>query len=140
MVRVLLDTCVISELRRSDANQRVTEYVQRIDAPSVHMSAVTFGELVAGIALLPTGKKKRELSSWLLSIEQDYGDRILPVDTEVARIWSQITAQVQSQGFHLHASDGLIAATAIRHGMFLVTRNIKHFDASGAQIVNPWES
>jgi predicted nucleic acid-binding protein len=103
------------------------------------ISAVTFGELVKGIALVQSGQRKEALSTWLLGLEQFYGDRILPVDTEVARRWGEVTAQVRSQGVTIAAADGLIAATALRHGLHLMTRNERHFTATGVPVIDPWE-
>ncbi|MBT9587060.1 PIN domain-containing protein [bacterium] len=65
--------------------------------------------------------------------------RILPIDAEVARHWGNLTAKAQLRGILIPASDGLMAATALRHGLCVVTRNTRHFAASGAQIFDPWE-
>ena len=72
-------------------------------------------------------------------LEQDYAERILPVDAETARVWGELTAAAQSGGKAVSVSDGLIAATAIRHGLHVMTRNVSDFRDTGAMLINPWE-
>ncbi|MGH2530987.1 MAG: type II toxin-antitoxin system VapC family toxin [Thermomicrobiales bacterium] len=139
-MRVLLDTCVISELRRPQGDPRVTQHVAESEPDSLFLSAITLGELTKGVALLPEGRRKREIASWLLGLEQQFTKQILPVDHDVARLWGELTAHAQLQGIQIPASDGLIAATAIRHGLHVMTRNTKHFAASGTLIFDPWQS
>jgi predicted nucleic acid-binding protein len=86
MVRVLLDTCVLSELQRPHGASRVRARVEEIDAAHVFLSVVTFGELVKGIALLEPGARKRLLEGWLLGLEQRYGEHLLAIDAEIARL------------------------------------------------------
>jgi predicted nucleic acid-binding protein len=140
MVRVLLDTCVFSELRRPQGNPQVRARIDELDPAQLFLSAITVGELAKGIALLPMSARRRELASWLLGIEQGFAEQILAVDTEVARRWGELTAQAQTRGVQIPASDGLIAATALRHGLQVMTRNSRHFAATGAPIIDPWEA
>jgi predicted nucleic acid-binding protein len=135
---VLLDTCVLSELQRLQGNLRVRARVEALDPERLFLSVVTIGELAKGIALLATGARKRELSAWLLGLEQRFTAAILPVDVEAARVWGELTAHAQAQGIQIPASDGLIAATALRHGLHVMTRNTKHFAATGALVIDPW--
>lgn len=102
------------------------------------LSVITLGELLKGIALLVDGKRKQELTSWATGLEQQFVDQILPVDQEVARLWGALTARAQTDGVQIPASDGLIAATALRHGLQVMTRNTKHFAASHALVIDPW--
>lgn len=113
--------------------------VDELESERLFLSVITFGELTKGVALLPASSRKRTLASWLLELEQRFGDQILPIDIEVARRWGQLTARAQGQGVQIPAADGLIAATALRHGMYVMTRNTKHFGATGAPIIDPWE-
>ena len=138
-MRVLLDTCVISEVRRNEGNPAALAHVEKIRGRDLFLSVITLGELTKGIALLATGKKKRQLSEWLLSLEQDYSERLLPVDPETARIWGELAAAAQDRGKPVSVSDGLIAATAIRHGLHIMTRNVTDFAETGAMLINPWE-
>jgi toxin FitB len=138
VVRVLLDTCVLSELQRPQGHPGVRARVEALDPAQLFLSVITIGELAKGIALLPTGARKRDLSAWLLGLEQRFAEAILPVDTEAARVWGELTAHAQAQGIQIPASDGLVAATALRHGLHVMTRNTRHFAATGALIIDPW--
>ena len=137
-MRVLLDTCVISELRRKEPDSGVRTQVEAIRNEDLFLSVLTLGELAKGISLLEAGPRRDSLLHWLLTLEQSYAERILPVDTETARIWGELTAAAQAHGRIVAAVDGLIAATAIRHGLHVMTRNIPDFEPTGAMLVNPW--
>jgi hypothetical protein len=103
------------------------------------LSVITLGELVNGISRLVPGPKRQGLEQWLAQIEQLHAARILPVDLEVARIWGEVTASAAANGHIVAAADGLIAATAIRHGLHLMTRNTPDFQATGAMLLDPWQ-
>lgn len=135
---MLLDTCVISELRKEAPHKSVLDAVKAIPSDNLFLSVITLGEIIKGIALLDDGKRKRDLQSWLLELERLYEDRILPVDSETVRIWGELTAEAQKKGVSIAVSDGLIAATARRHGLHVMTRNESDFGESGALLVNPW--
>ena len=138
-MRLLLDTCVISEARRWVGHPAVLALLQSIRSEDLFLSVITVGELAKGIALLPVGKGKNLLRDWLLTLERDYAERILPVDGETARTWGELTAAAQRRGKAVSVSDGLIAATAIRHGITVVTRNVGDFLETGAMLINPWD-
>ena len=137
-MRVLLDTCVISEVRRSDAEPKVTAAVQSLREGDAFLSAITIGEISFGLRRLQRGKRQRELMEWLRSIERDFADRILGVDAAIARLWGQITADAECAGRQVAPADGLIAATARQHRLQVMTRNVDDFAPTGVQIVNPW--
>ena len=138
-MKVLLDTCVLSELRRSDGNPRVRMAVENCPDSDLFISVLTLGEIIKGIALLAPGQKKEGLQRWVQGIEQNYADRMLPIDGETSRIWGEITAQARAQGITVPAVDGLIAATALRYGLHLMTRNAADFAETGVLLTNPWE-
>jgi predicted nucleic acid-binding protein len=137
-VKVLLDTCTLSELRQPKPDAGVARAIQALDSDDLFVSAITIGEIVKGVALLPDGKKKRLLQTWLQTLERHYGDRILPIDLEICRMWGDLTAAAQKTGHTIPASDGLIAATARRHGLYIMTRNTADFEPSGVLLLNPW--
>jgi predicted nucleic acid-binding protein len=139
-LKVLLDTCVLSELRRPKCNKVVRQAVESLDDESLFVSVISIGEIAKGIALLRDGDNKRALQTWLQGIERNYADRILPIDLETTRIWGQITATAQKAGRQIPASDGLIAATARRHGLHVMTRNTADFESTGVLVLNPWTS
>jgi len=137
-MRVLLDTCVLSELYRATPLDAVQAAVDRLPDDNLYLSVITLGEIGKGIALLPESRRKQDLSAWLANIQHAYADRILSIDPETAVIWGEITAVVQRRGFVLAAPDGLIAATALCHGLHLMTRNVKDFRETGVLLLNPW--
>jgi toxin FitB len=138
-VSVLLDTCVVSELQRPRGNPRVRGRVERFESDQLFLSAITIGELSKGVSLLSSGERKSRLIAWLDELEREFANRILPVDIEVARLWGELTARAQRNGETIPATDGLIAATALRHGLQVMTRNSRHFAAAGVLIDDPWE-
>jgi predicted nucleic acid-binding protein len=138
-MRVLLDTCVLSELRKDYCNENVRKTIEQYADDSLFLSVITIGELTKGIELLAKGHRRHELKNWLQTIEHYYSDRILPIDLETVRIWGEITATAQKSGKTIASADGLIASTGLRHDLHIVTRNISDFEPSGALLVNPWE-
>lgn len=137
-MRVLLDTCVLSELQRPCPSPAVTAFIDDLPDSLLHISVVTVGEIARGVALLTDGRKKRALESWRATLAGQFRDRILPVDQETAELWGELTAAGQQQGHVIPVADGLIAATALRHGLRVATRNTGDFQKTGAMIVNPW--
>lgn len=109
-----------------------------LPAKSLFMSVITVGEITKGVALLPDGRKKQALGTWLRGLASLYEDRILGIDQETAEIWGELSAAAQTGGKGIPVADGLIAATAQRHGLHVATRNTTHFEAAGAMIINPW--
>lgn len=136
---VLLDTCDLAEPRRPEGVPSVKSAVAEIPDADLYLSVLTVGEVRKGIALLAAGRKKRHLATWLVGLENQFGDRILGVDVETAHIWGEMTARAQKKGVVIPGTDGLLAATALRHGLHVMTRNTRHFEASGALIIDPWQ-
>ncbi len=137
-MRTLVDTCVLSEIQRRKGAPQVRERFQSLAPEDVYLSVLTLGELKKGIAKLKAGAKKKSLTAWFEQVVASAGDRILPVDLETAVIWGEITAKSAAKGKQVPAVDGLIAATAIRHGLHLMTRNVSDYESTGAMLVNPW--
>lgn len=138
-MKALLDTCVLAELRRPEGNPAVKSAVAETPDGDLYLSVLTVGEIAKGIALLAAGRKKKALGSWLTGLEGKFGDRILAIDVDTARIWGELTARAQKAGVSIPGVDGLLAATALRHGLHVMTRNSRHFEASGALIIDPWQ-
>jgi hypothetical protein len=136
---VLLDTCVLSELSRPKGHAGVRRSVEALDPACLFVSVLSAGEIAKGIALLTESHKKTTLQSWLQTLERAYQDRLLPVDLETSHIWGEITAAAQKSGRIIPASDGLIAATARRHGLHVMTRNTADFEPTGVLLLNPWQ-
>jgi toxin FitB len=137
-VRVLLDTCVLSELRRPKGHPAVRQAVAALESDNLFVSVLSIGEITKGISLLRESPHKRALQTWLHTLERNYADRLLPIDLETSRIWGELTAAAQKTGRRVHASDGLIAATARRYGLHVMTRNTADFEPTGVLLLNPW--
>ncbi|MGA0565354.1 type II toxin-antitoxin system VapC family toxin [Ancylobacter sp. VNQ12] len=131
----LVDTNVISEARRGSA--QALAWLRAVDPDSVHLSTLTLGEIMRGIALKQKSDPKAagHLAEWLRRIRHDHAERILPVTDQISVEWGRIAA-IRPRG----DIDGLIAATAIVHDLILVTRNVADFEDTGASVVNPWET
>ena len=135
----LLDTCILSELYRGDrANPLVRKAVEDLPEEVFFISVITMGELVKGHYLLPEGRKKQGLQEWIHKTDKDFAQRTLPVDRDITQTWGEISARARKKGIQIPAADGLIAATALCHGLYLMTRNKKDFEATGVLIADPW--
>ena len=138
-MRVLLDTCVLSELRHPKGNPGVRQAVDALKEEELFVSVISIGEILKGISLLKESPKRRGLETWMKTLERDYDDRLLSIDLETCRLWGELTARAQKAGRVVHATDGLIAATALRHGLHVMTRNTANFKPAGVLLLNPWE-
>lgn len=135
----LLDTNVLSEVRRPQPDARVLAWLDQVDEELVFLSVVTLAELARGISLLAEGKRKSALADWLdAELRPRFGARLLSLDETTALLWGRLSAEAQQSGRHLSVMDGWIAATAMQHGLALVTRNIKDFKDMGIQLLDPW--
>ncbi|MEZ5644941.1 MAG: type II toxin-antitoxin system VapC family toxin [Burkholderiaceae bacterium] len=132
----LIDTNVLSELRRRGPEAQVVKWFEQRPASTLHLSVLTLGELRKGIDVLPEGARKRALLDWLeTELPRFFAGRIHAVDAQVADRWGRLVAQA---GRPLPAIDSLLAATALAHGMALVTRNLKDFRHPDLVVINPW--
>lgn len=139
-MKYLLDTCVFSELSKPAPNTGVSGFLEETDDQDLWMCVISIGELVKGVQALPPGKRRTGLELWVSNAQESFTGRLLAIDVEVSRLWGELTGRLRRQGIQLGVVDGLIAATAIRHGMHVVTRNVKDFEPTGVLIVNPWEN
>lgn len=136
--RYLIDTNVISELRRREPDPLVVRWFAQRPAEHLFLSVLTLGEIRRGVERLVAGQRQQELRSWL---EQElpafFSGRVLPVDAGIAHRWGRMQAAI---GRPLPAIDSLLAATALEHNLVLVTRNLKHVADLPVAIANPWQS
>lgn len=139
-MKILIDTDVLSEARKPDGHAMVKERLAAAAPGDLFLSVISIGEVAHGIARLPGGAKRRELEAWLAVTESHFADRILPIDRDIAELWGEITAKAASAGRTLHAADGLVAATALHHGLRIMTRNVADYEPTGVPLVNPWDA
>ncbi len=92
-----------------------------------------------GIARLPLGKRRENLGTWFEGLVSRYESRIVPVDAAVRRKWGTLSGELRRRGVSTSIADGLIAATALVHGMKLAARNVADFKPFGVEIVDPWK-
>ncbi|MFO7629211.1 MAG: type II toxin-antitoxin system VapC family toxin [Prochlorococcaceae cyanobacterium] len=132
----LIDTVVLSELRRRQRNPGVVAWIGRQRPEDCFLSVVSIGEIERGIASkrISDAGFAQQLAGWLDQLLRLYGDRLLPVDVGVVRRWGQLSADIGHDG-----ADLLIAATALERGLTVVTRNLRHFTPTGVATINPWQ-
>ena len=134
----LVDTNVISELRRRDPDANVRAWFAQRPATELYLSVLTLGEIRKGVEALTDSGRRTVLNQWLeRELPVFFADRLLPIDAAVAHQWGQLLAKA---GRSLPAIDSLLAATALHHNLVLVTRNLKDFAGLPVQVLNPWEA
>lgn len=131
----LIDTCVLSELRRSQVDSRVKDWMAQVSDEEVFLSVLTLGEIRRGIELhrRKDPKSASNLQRWLRGLQTHYADRLLDVDAAVVDRWGRLSLTQL-----LPVADGMIAATALVHDLTVVTRNVSDFERSGVGLLNPF--
>jgi predicted nucleic acid-binding protein len=127
-------------MQKPHPNQDVIDSIRSYGSSNSFVSAIWIGEIQSGISRMPMSRRRMALELWLSALEAEYKDRVLAVDGPVAHIWGELAARARRVGQALSVPDGLIAATALHHGMYIVTRNVKDFEPTGVLLVNPWEA
>lgn len=134
-LQYLLDTNVLSETRRRQADEHVTSFLASVDASALHISVLTLGELRKGVAnkrRTDPGSAKK-LAAWIDGLEYSFADHILGIDAAVARLWGELSAERPRPEI-----DTLLAATAMVHDLTLVTRNTADVREIKVKVFNPW--
>ena len=131
----LIDTVILSEMRKRRRNRGVVRWLHGRTADTLFLSAVTVGEIERGIEhqRIDNPIFAEALGAWLERTIELYADRILRVTTTIARRWGRLSARIGHGG-----ADLLIAATALEHGLTVVTRNIRHFFPTGVTVEDPF--
>jgi toxin FitB len=136
---ILLDTNVISEMMRPKPDSDVESWFESVEGLPLYISAITEGELWAGLHRLAAGKRRNLLTALIQeTLERDFGGRVLPFDSAAAKAFGKINADRLSRGRPIDTADCQIAAIASVKGLRLATRNIRDFDYSGIVVLDPW--
>ena len=138
---VVLDTNVVSELMRPSPNPAIESWIADRPAASLFFSAVGEAELRFGLAIMPAGRRRDAFASEIEAmLREDFADRILPFDSEAARVYAVIAASRRVAGRPIAEADCQIAAIARSRDMALATRNVRDFEDTGIHILDPWTS
>lgn len=131
----LLDTNVISELRRPRPHGAVVAWLEGVADHDLHLSAVTLGELQAGVEITreQDPEKAAQIESWIDQVAQSWN--VLPLDGRACRVWAKLMHRRSDELL----ADALIAATAVSHHLVVVTRNVRDFAGLGVETLNPYE-
>ncbi|MDR1189146.1 MAG: type II toxin-antitoxin system VapC family toxin [Bifidobacteriaceae bacterium] len=135
---IVLDTNVVSEMMRSRPDPAVERWTAGQDFETLRLSAVTIAEVAFGIARLASGRRRDRLTEKLDETVAMFEGRILPFDTETARLYGTLAARAQKAGRTLPVADGYIAATAALTGFAVATRDTEPFEAVGLAVIDPW--
>lgn len=139
-MKFLLDTCVISELMAKRPNQAVMQWIDSVDEDRLYLSVITIGEIRKGIAKLADSSRNLELLEWLSDhLLSRFRDRIVVIDTGVMLDWGQLVGNLERLGKPMPLMDSLIAATVLRGGFVLVTRNEADFECADVRMLNPFK-
>jgi len=137
----LLDTCLISELAKSEPDKNVVNWVLRENETNFYVSVLTFGEIHKDIEKLPASKKRKELQFWVENeLKNRFQNRVIGIDMHISIVWGKIQCIAEKNGKPMPAVDALIAATGIVHNLTVVTRNVADMEQSTVKLLNPWSS
>lgn len=138
-MKYLLDTCILSELIKIEPSILVINWINSIPEENIFISSITIGEIQKGISKLVNSKKKITLQNWLDNdLINRFDNKIIPIDKDISICWGLINANTEKKGKKLPSIDSLIAATAIKNNLILVTRNVSDMIESGANIFDPF--
>ncbi len=136
----LLDTNILSELRRPRPEPRVVEFVTASPLDQLYVSVVTVAEIRFGIELIGEMGRRAALNDWLTHrVRPMFEGRVLPLGEEVMLKWRLLIEEGRKSGHTFSQPDVMIAATALHHGLTVVTRDRSEYDLAQVPVVNPWE-
>ena len=138
---LVLDTNVISEILRPKPDAGIEAWLDSLSPASVFTTAISQAEIMYGIAIMPKGQRQSDLlTAAALTFAEDFGGRVLPFDSEAAKIYAVIASARRTAGQPLSQADAQIAAITQSRGGRLATRNIRDFANCGIDIVSPWDA
>lgn len=139
MTEWLLDTNILSELRRQRPEPKVVAFIAAQALERLYISAVTLAEIRFGIERVADATRRAELNDWLThKMRPMFEQRVLPVSEDVMFKWRLLVEDGRKAGHTFSQPDLIIAATALRHGMTIVSRDTSDYEKARAPVVNPW--
>ncbi len=136
----LLDTNVVSEAVKPIPDERVLAWLKAERILRSYLSVLTIGEIAQGVVRSPSQRNAAHLAHWLeVELTPRFQGRIIAIDAAVMRTWGEVTGAALKQGKPVSYPDSLLAATAITHGLTLVTRNARDVAALPVSVLNPWD-
>jgi toxin FitB len=137
----LLDTMVVSEWVKQRPHPGVVTWLANADEDRVFISVATLAELRYGIERMAGGGRRKRLDDWLRNdLPSRFEERVIAINAEIADHWGTVVARSEAAGRRISSMDAWIAATALAHGMTLITRNTSDFEAVIEHIINPWRT
>lgn len=133
---IVIDTNIVSEMMRDEPDKKVIAWTETVG--QLHTTAVTLAEIDYGIARLPDGRRKDRLTATATRIFADFGDVVLHFDARAARQYAGLVVGRERSGLPIATADAQIAAICASRGATLATRNADDFDATGINVINPW--
>jgi len=135
----LLDTNVLSELRRPKPDRKVVAFISAQPLELLYVSAVTLAEIRFGIEVVTDATKRAELNDWLAhKVRPMFEQRVLPVTEDIMFKWRLLVEDGRKAGYTISQPDLIIAATALHHGLTVVTRNVSDYERVRTPVFNPW--
>ncbi len=136
---IVLDTNVVSELARPQPAPAVVRWVDAQDTADLVITAVTAAEIRAGVALLPTGRRRRQIAQYMEAlINETFAGYVLAFDVQSSEHYAEVVTTRTHAGRPISGLDAQIAAICAQHRAVLATRNVADFDGLGLRLVNPW--
>ena len=136
----LLDTNVLSELRRPRPNARVVAFVSGQPLDLLYVSVVTFAEIRFGIELVGDVTRRMELNDWLEhKLRPIFEDRVLDISEDVMLTWRLLVEEGRTRGHTFSQPDLIVAATALQHGLTVVSRDVSEYELAKVPVLNPWK-
>ncbi len=137
----LLDTNVLSELRRPRPDQKVVAFVAGCPLDQLYVSAVTLAEIRFGIELVSESNRRADLNEWLTrKVRPMFGERVLQITEDIMVKWRLLVEEGRKAGHTFSQPDLIIAATALHHGLTVVTRDRSDYDKARVPVFNPWDA
>ena len=136
---IVLDTNVISELVKMAPDSRVMAWINQQHREALFLPTVALAELFEGVAILPEGRRKRDLQDAIDRRVSEFNDRVLPFDAEAARRYAQLYAAARSSGLGFPLPDAYIAAIASSRSFAVASRDTGPYMAGGIHVIDPWQ-